>query len=94
MLKTFTLRETILEYLQKANQISPTVLQAATRKNSIDELSEVKDSPIVCGPDILSNEIKVSGLGLINGLLIYCNEPVITFVTDEDDGDPTIIRMM
>lgn len=94
MLRTFTLRETVLLYLREANLLSPTVLQAATRENSIDDFTEVNPSPIVCSCNADNTEYVTSGLGLLNGLLRYCDESVIKFQkSSEDMDDPTIIKI-
>ena len=92
-LKHLTLRETILEYLKTANEISPTILQSATKGNWINNYNEIDPSPIVCSCDKNRSVYSTSGLGLINGLLLYCNEQVITFTTNEDQNDPTILKI-
>lgn len=84
-LNTWTLRESIINYLREANNYSPTVLQAATKSYPVDNIEEIPQSPIICCGDMSS------GLGLINGLLLHCNEQVIFFTT-EPDGTITEIQ--
>lgn len=81
MLKTLDIRENILEYLQTANKVSPHMLQMCTRLGWIspEYRKEIEPSPIVANTDNYT-----SGLGLINGLLLFLDEKPIIFEIDEE----------
>ena len=81
----FKLREKMLAYLRHANKLSPDILEAVTERVYFVDLAldlpqyVIDQSPIICGVDE-----STSGLGLINGFLIFCGEEPITFTVAAD----------